>query len=252
MLQPAHYVPISLQIFGDFSSVPGISPVIKNSYNIHHSLSSLGHSESSLQSRAGGSSQSRVTFQPIPGQSTSTHKPLAAEGVLPEYQERSMSASNTLGETSSGVKSFKQNEMDHSNSSLKVPEQDISSPYHRHIRGAEYQSTSSAAEAKAHEVSLSIPDHSEGMCSEDSSSDPSNFKKQNEIDDCFSPNDNDMNRSLTMEHHNIHSDEEQHLLDGADGSEYKLKTGELRSFKSTKLQFEKLRFEKKLSAGQLV
>ena len=159
-----------------------------------------------------------------------------------------MSASNTLSETSSGVKSFQQKEMDHSNSSLKVPEQDISSPYHRHTRGAEYQSTSL-------EVSLSIPDHSEGTCSEDSSSDPSNFKKQHEIDDYFSPNDSDMDHSLTMEHQdidNIHSDEEQHLLDGADGSEYKLKTGELRSFKSTKLRFEKLRFEKKLSAGQLV
>ena len=64
-----------------------------------------------------------------------------------------------------------------------------------------------------------------------------------------------MDRSLTIEDKdvdNIHSDEEQHLLDDAEGSEYKLNTGELRSFKSTEIQFEKLRFEKKLSARQLV
>ena len=138
--------------------------------------------------------------------------------------------------------------MDHSNSSLKVPEQDISSPYHRHTRGAEYQSTSL-------EVSLSIPDHSEGTCSEDSSSDPSNFKKQHEVDGYFSPSDKKMDRSLTIEDKdvdNIHRDEEQHLLDDAEGSEYKPNTGELRSFKSTEIRFEKLMFEKKLSAGQLV
>ena len=64
-----------------------------------------------------------------------------------------------------------------------------------------------------------------------------------------------MDRSLTIEDKdvdNIHSDEEQHLLDDAEGSEYKLNTGELRSFKSTEIQFEKLRFEKKLLARQLV
>ena len=87
---------------------------------------------------------------------------------------------------------------------------------------------------------------SEGTCSEDSSSDPSNFKKQHEVDGYFSPNDKKMGRSLTIEDKdvdNIHSNE---------GSEYKLNTGELRSFKSTEIRFEKLRFEKKLSAGQLV
>ena len=250
MLQPAHYRLISLQIFGDFSSVSGISPVIKNSDNIHHSLSSFGHSESSLQRRAGDSSLSRITSPPVPGLSTPTQKPLAADTVLlPEDQQDSTSVHSTLDEAISGAKSFHQKEMDHSNSSLKVPEQDISSPYHRHTRGAEYQSTSLVAEAKALEVSLSIPDHSEGMCSEDSSSDPSNFKKQH---DYFSPSDKDMDRSLTIEDKDVddfHSDEEQHLLDDADGSEYKLKTGEL---KNTKIRFEKLRFEKKLSAGQLV
>ena len=42
-----------------------------------------------------------------------------------------------------------------------------------------------------------------------------------------------MDCSLTTEDKdvdNFHSDEEQHLLDDADGSEYKLKTGEQRSF----------------------
>ena len=84
---------------------------------------------------------------------------------------------------------------------------------------------------------MSIPDHSEGTCSEDLSSDPSNFKKQIEVDGYFSPNDKKMDRSLTIEDKdvdNIHSDEEQHFLDDAEGSEYKLNTGELRSFRVQK------------------
>ena len=51
---------------------------------------------------------------------------------------------------------------------------------------------------------------------------------------------------LTSDFHN----EQQYLLDDAGGSEYKLETGKL---KSTKMRYhEKLVFEKKLSAGQLV
>ena len=230
-----------LQIFGDFSSVPGISPVIKNSYNIHHSLSSFGHSETSLQSRAGGSSLSHID------QSTPSLKPPAAEDV-PEDQQDPVLASHK--ETNSGAKS---SEIDHSNSSLKVLARDISSPYNslRYTGGMDYQSTSFMAEAKALEVSLSIPDHSEGTLPEESA-DPSHFKKQHEVNGYFSPNENGIDGNLTTKDRlagNFHSGEEQHLLDDAEGSEYKMKTGEL---KSTKIRYEKLIFEKKLSAGQLV
>ena len=61
-----------------------------------------------------------------------------------------------------------------------------------------------------------------------------------------------MDNNLTTEDKHassFHSDEEQHLLDNAERSEYKLKTREL---KGTKVLYERLRFEKKLSAGQLV
>ena len=79
---------------------------------------------------------------------------------------------------------------------------------------------------------MSIPDHSEGTCSEDST-DPSTFKKQLQVDGYFFPNNKEIDCSLTTEDKdvdNFNSDEEQHLLDDADGSEYKLKTGEQRSF----------------------
>ena len=90
-----------LQIFGDFSSVLGISPVIKNSSNIHYSLSSFGCSETSLQSRA---SSSHIS------QSTPSLKSPAAEDVLGDQQD------SVRNEASSGAKS---SEIDHSNSSLK-------------------------------------------------------------------------------------------------------------------------------------
>ena len=80
---------------------------------------------------------------------------------------------------------------------------------------------------------VAIPDHSEGTPPEESA-DPSHFKKQHEVDRYFSPNKNEMYDNLTIEDNHTsdyHSDEEQHLLDDADGSEYKMKTGELKSTK---------------------
>ena len=227
-----------LQIFGDFSSVSGISPVIKNSYNvnINHSLSSFGHSETSFHSRAGGS-LSHIN------QSTPSLKPPTVSDV-PEDQQDLVSASHK--EASSGAKS---SEISHSRSSLKVPVRDISSPYNSltHTGGTDYQATSSMAEAnKVLEVSLSIPDQSDGTPTEDSGG-PSQFKKQHENDGYFSPTDENKigAGNLTAEDQlasSLHSDEEQHLLGDV--------TGEI---KSTKTQFyEKLTFEKKLSAGQLV
>ena len=246
MLESAHdhqrLLSLSLQIFGDFSSVSGISPVIKNSSNIHHSLASFGHSESSLQSRAGSSSLNCTN------QSTPSLKTHVVDSALKDQQD---SVSGSHHEASSGAKS---SEIDYSNSSLKVPIRDISSPYNslRHTGGTRYQSTSSVAEAKALEVSLNLPDHSEGTVSEDST-DPSSFKKQHDIDGYCSHGENEMDSNLTIEDKHVssfHSDEEQHLLDNTEGSEYKLKI-ELKSLQSFKTH-EKLRFEKKLSAGQLV
>ena len=199
--------------------------MIKNSSNIHYLLLSFGRSETNLQSRASSS------------QSTLSLKPPTAEDVLEDQQD------SVHNEASSGAKS---SETDHSNSSLKVPLREISSSYNslRHTGGTDYQFTSSMAEAKALEVSLSIPDHSEGTVSDD----PSTFaKQQHEVDGYFSPNENEMDNSLTTEDKHassFHSDEEQHLLDDAEGSECKLK--------GTKMLYERLRFEKKLSAGQLV
>ena len=55
------------------------------------------------------------------------------------------------------------------------------------------------AEAKALEVSLNIPDHSEGTVSGDSA-DPSSFaKQQHEVNGYFSPNENEMDNNLTTE-----------------------------------------------------
>ena len=231
-----------LQIFGDFSSVPGISPVIRNFYknNIHHSLSSFGHSETSFpESAAGGSSLAQST--------PSLEPPAATEHVL-EDQQDSVSVSHK--EAGGGVKS---SEINHSNSLLKVPVRDISSPYNRlrHPGRTDYQSTSSEAEATVLEVSLSIPDHSDQTPPEELA-DPSHFKKQHEIDGYLPANENELDSNLTTADkltNHFHSDEQQHLLDDANGSKYKMKTGELNS---TKLRYNKLTFEKKLSAGQLV
>ena len=238
---------LSLQIFGDFSSVSGISPMINNSYDIHHSLVPFGHSETSFEGRAGGSSLSRID-QSIPSLKIST-----GQDAL-EDQQDSISVSHKGARFKSG--DTKSSEINHSNSSLKVPVRDITSPNYssrQYTEGTDYQSisTSSMADAKASIVSLSIPDHSEGT-SPDEPPDLSHFKKQREGDGYFKPKENEMDGNLTTEEKLSSSfhNEQQHLLDDAGGSEYKLETGKL---KSTKMRYhEKQMFEKKLSAGQLV
>ena len=100
---------------------------------------------------------------------------------------------------------------------------------------------------------MSIPDHSEGTPPNEPP-DISHFKKQHEGDGNFKPKENEMDGNLTTEEKlssSFHNDEQQHLLDDAEGSQYnKFDTGKL---KSTKMRYhEKLLFEKKLSAGQLV
>ena len=220
--------------------------MINNSYNIHHLMLSFGHSETSFQGKAGGSSLSHID------QSTPSLKPPAGQDAL-EDQQDSVSVSHKGAKLSSSATNS--SEINNSNSSLKVPVRDITSPNYnsqQHMKGTDYQSILSVAEAKALAVSLSIPDHSEGT-PPDESADLSHFKKQHEGDGYFTPKENKMDGDLTTDDKlasSFHSDEQQHLLDDAEGSEYKLETGKL---KSTKMRYhEKLMFEKKLSAGQLV
>jgi hypothetical protein len=211
--------------------------VIKNSYDIHHSLLSFGHSETSFQGGAGGSSLNHIN------QSTPSLKPRAGQDLL-EDQQDSVSVSHVdSARLSSGA--AKSSEINQSNSSLKVPVRDITSPNYnnrRHTKGTNYQSTSSVAEAEALAVSLSIPDHSEGM-PPDESANLSHFNRDHEGDGYFSQNENDniMDGNLITE---------DKLASDAEGSEYKLETGKLTSTKTR--YYEKLTFEKKLSAGQLV
>ena len=224
--------------------------MINNSYDVHHSLVSFGPSETSSEGRAGGSSLSHID-QSIPSLKISTGQDVH---VL-EDQRDSVSVNHKGARLNSGT--TKSSEINHSNSSLKVPVRDITSPNYnsrRYTEGTDYQSVSisSMAEAKASIVSLSIPDHSEGT-SPDEPADLSHFKKQCEGDGYYNPKENEMDGNLTTEEKfssSFHNDEQQHLLDDAGGSEYKLETGIL---KNTKMRYhDKLLFEKKLSAGQLV
>ena len=216
--------------------------MIINSYDIHHSLVSFGHSETSFEGRAGGSSLSHID-QSIPSLKIS-----AGQDTL-EDQRHSVSVNHKGARLNSGT--TKSSEINHSNSSLKVPVRDITSPNYnsrRHTEGMDNQSgsTSSVAEAKALAVSLSIPDHSEDT-PPDEPPDLSHFKKQREGDGYFKLQENEMDGNLTTEEKLSSSfhNEQQHLLDDAEGLQYnKFETGKL---KSTKMRYhEKLLFEKKL------
>lgn len=135
---------ISVQVFGELSSIAGINARINPPHNVNsskQSLSSVGNSEASLNDPSVG--QSTPT--------TTTHK-LADTKALINIPETEGDSNREEG---NGIE---QHEYAHHNS-LDVPSQRLSSPYNRH-RGAEYYPMSTSADdTNVLEVSLNIPDH---------------------------------------------------------------------------------------------
>ena len=252
-----------MQIFGDISSVAGISININRdiTYSNKHSLTSFDHSE--INSKDGGGSTfgdlSHVPFPPVPDQSTPTHSlndPDRESFIsVPEHEEDS-----NFDET---MASFEQHHMEYmGHNSLEVPEQTLTSPYNRH-RGAEYDMNSSYTKLSAHgdalEVSLSIPDHpyshSETEVFEDASYSVKRFNSEHTSDVCHeqqerveycanhSGQETSNYFSLNSTHVNVSS--EHHSKDKAplSGRQENSDGASVRG---------KVSLEKKLSAGQLV
>ena len=257
-----------MQIFGDLSSLPGISTRIKNNH-VHlgkHSRTSSNYSETISQSGTSSlaSSVRDLTCAAVPGQYIPILKQVGSVPLIstPEQEQRSVPLKRILSDEASAEHMLQYKEVNHN--SLKVPAQRISSPYIRH-RGGAYQTTFSADtySNESLDVSLNIPEYSETAVSE-CPSNSSNFvehamavDKQEGLDDKLTPDEKEPDAKFNLESNigtvhgvNINADQRdkaQPLLNSAVEDKKELEVRSSRGRGTTKMSFGK-----QLSAGQLV
>ena len=247
---------ISIQIFGEFSSIAGITTRISPTRNVQCSLSSLGCSEASLKDGPGsvGSSfgdLSRIPFPPVPGQSTPTSSPSSSDtqpliNIHKEFNEQDLNH-----DVNGGVENKYYSHRD----SLEVPARKLSTPYNRH-RDAEFHSKlASDSDTTALEVSLDIPDH------------PDNFEAQATISshhtELYQSEDHNMMADdkpilgESMEHNFSHSifNSEDRKIDTAENL-IRLEQADEEHLQNADGKMPKvsvqMKLKKKLSAGQIV